>query len=34
MREFPVGELALDLPITVEIEPRTDSVALLWFRAE
>ena len=34
MRDFPVEELALDLPITVDIEPRTEAVALLWFRAE
>jgi uncharacterized OB-fold protein len=33
MRDFAVEELALDLPVAVEIEPRTDAVALLWFKA-
>jgi len=28
------GLREVDLPITVEIEPRTEAVALLWFRAE
>lgn len=27
-----LGELALDVPLTVEMEPANDKVALLWFR--
>ena len=34
LRDFPLADLALDLPVIVEIEPRTENVALLWFRAE
>jgi uncharacterized protein len=31
-RDVPLEELALDLPIVVEIEPVSESVGLVWFR--
>ncbi len=32
LRGMEPGELALGLPIVVEIEPASDSIGLLWFR--
>ena len=31
VRGLTAGELALDLPLIIEIEPVSDTVGLLWF---